>query len=261
MIPSPARYLLRLDDLCPTASRERLQPFRSLFEEWSLKPILAVVPENRDPDLQLSPPNPLFWDEMRALESAGAMIGLHGYRHLCLSRGRGLLGLHRSSEFAGVAADTQREWIGAGLHILRSHGLNPRIFVAPRHGFDRQTLQALRANGIHLISDGFARALHLRDGIIWVPQQLWSPVCKRSGIWTICIHPNTAAAADINNLRAFLRAHSAQFASVDSLLAEFPPSALPLKECLYARVALAGVRIARPLAKLRRFAFRSSSSS
>ena len=259
MISTPARYLLRLDDLCPTVSRERWQKLRALIEEFLIRPILAVVPDNHDPDLQLSPPDATFWEQMRALEGAGAAIGLHGYRHLCLSRGRSLLGLSGSSEFAGVSAQTQRVWIQTGMHILRSHGLNPEIFVAPRHGFDEQTLEALRAEKICLLSDGFARAPFLSGGITWIPQQLWASVNKPSGVWTICVHPNTASDNEIERLRAFLRANRARFSAVDQLLAEFPPSVLPMTERAYACGALERVKVGRALKRIRRFAFRSSS--
>jgi predicted deacetylase len=185
MIPRPAQYFLRCDDLCPTASRQRWQRFLSLIEEFGIQPILAVVPENRDPILQLSPPDPEFWKRIRALEASGASIGLHGYRHLAKSRGRSLLALHRTTEFAGVPEDTQRQWIHAGLEILRGHGLNPRIWVAPRHGFDAPTLRALLQEGIDVLSDGFARVPHRRGGMIWIPQQLWEPAEKSQGLWTI----------------------------------------------------------------------------
>lgn len=258
MIAAPAQYLLRIDDLCPTISTEPwLQIFR-LIEEFHLKPILAVVPENWDPDLEAAPPDPRFWGQMRALESAGAVIGLHGYRHLCVNSGRSLLGLHRNSEFAGAAGEMQRTWIRVGLHILRSQGLDPRIWVAPRHGFDAQTLQALRAEQIHLLSDGFARAPFVRNGITWIPQQLWSPVEKPRGLWTICVHPNTINDGEIDGLRAFLRAHASQFSSVDHLLAKVPAPTLTLAERAYADVALARVRASRTLRRIPRLAVRSS---
>lgn len=105
MIPTAVRYLLRIDDLCPGVSHERWREFRALIEEFRLQPILAVVPDNHDPALQFSKPDSSFWSQIRILESAGATIGLHGFRHLCLSRGRSLLGLHRTSEFAGIPAN------------------------------------------------------------------------------------------------------------------------------------------------------------
>jgi predicted deacetylase len=258
----PAQYLLRFDDLCPTVSRERWRRFRFLIQEFRLQPILAIVPENRDPALKISLPNPAFWDQMRALESAGATIGLHGYRHLCLSRGRSLLGLHRTSEFAGIAADTQRAWIRNGLHILRSHGLSPRVWVAPRHGFDAHTLAVLRAEGIDLLSDGFARRPHHRGGIMWIPQQLWGPVDKRRGVWTISIHANTACDADIERLCGFLAAHAAQFTSIDRVISRFQPATLTLPECLQAEAALWRLKSSRALRRIRRRAlFRSSNSA
>ncbi|MGB7264264.1 MAG: DUF2334 domain-containing protein [Terracidiphilus sp.] len=252
MIPTQARYLLRLDDLCPTVSRVRWLPFRSLIEEFELKPILAIVPDNRDPELALSPPDPSFWDQIRSLESTGATIGMHGYRHLCTSHDRSLLGLHRSSEFAGVALATQRAWIRDGLSLLRGHGLNPRIWVAPSHGFDGNTLDALRSEGICLLSDGFARVPHIRDGITWIPQQLWGPVEKLSGTWTICLHPNTARSQEIARLRAFLRVYASQFTSVDSLLADFPPTNPTPMERLQTEVSLRRFKIAHSLRRIRR---------
>ncbi len=258
MIAAPAQYLLRIDDLCPTVSAEPWLEFRQLIEEFHLKPILAVVPENWDPDLEVSPPDPDFWAQMRALESAGAVIGLHGYRHHCVNSGRSLLSLHRNSEFAGAAAEKQRTWIRVGLHNLRGRGLNPRIWVAPRHGFDAQTLAALRTEGIDLLSDGFARAPFFRDGITWIPQQLWSPVEKNCGVWTICVHPNTIKDEEITRLRAFLRAHASQFSSVDHLLDKVPAPTLTLAERAYADVALARVRASRTLRRIPRLGFRSS---
>ncbi|MDE3150473.1 MAG: DUF2334 domain-containing protein, partial [Acidobacteriota bacterium] len=220
MLASSAQYLLRFDDLCPTVSGGQWRLFVPIIEEFGIRPILAVVPDNRDSGLEHSPPDPEFWNQMRAMEAAGAEIALHGYRHLCASRGRGLLALHRRTEFAGVAEETQRAWIRDGLRILRSHGLHPRIWVAPRHGFDRATLRVLSGEGISILSDGFARAPFRRDGFTWIPQQLWASAEKQKGLWTICVHSNTADRALVDQLQDFLRRHAAQFTSVDRVLAE-----------------------------------------
>jgi predicted deacetylase len=238
MIPRPAQYLLRIDDLCPTVLQKRWRRILGLIEEFGIQPILAVVPDNQDPDLQLSPPDPEFWKQMRTLELAGASIALHGYRHLAKSRGRSLLALHRTTEFAGVPFETQRQWIHSGLEILRRHGLNPRIWVAPRHGFDAQTLHALRKEGIGALSDCFARVPFRRGGMIWIPQQLWEPVQKSHGLWTICAHPNTAADSFVDRFRAFLREHAAQFTSVERVLTELRPAALGPAEWGHGTLAL-----------------------
>ena len=226
MVPKPAQYLLRFDDLCPTMARAGWERFLPLIEQYRVKPIVAIVPDNQDRDLERCEPDPMFWDRMRRLEAAGATVALHGYRHLCNSTGRSLVAVHRHSEFAGVAPAAQSEWIRAGLEILRGHGLNPRIWVAPRHGFDANTLGALRQHGIAILSDGLARGPVLRGGVTWIPQQLWAPVDKPRGLWTICIHPNTARALLIDQLEEFLRGHADQFTSVDRVLKELKPTRL-----------------------------------
>lgn len=261
MILSPAQYLLRIDDLCPTVSARRWQQFQSLIEEFRLHPILAVVPDNQDPELQVSQPDPAFWDCMRALEAEGAAIGLHGYQHLCATRGRSLIDLHRISEFAGVPAATQRAWIGEGLRILRSRGLNPNIWIAPRHGFDRNTLTVLREEGILLLSDGFARVPFLRRGLTWIPQQLWAPVEKARGLWTVCVHPNTTCDAEIAALRDFLDLHAAQFTSLDRVIFRFEPAALTLGQSIQAVSALRRLKISHAAGTIRRLAFFRSNSS
>jgi len=190
--PARAQFLLRFDDLCPTMDRARWEWYLPLIARYRLKPILAVVPDNQDPELNRGPVHVGFWGEMRGLQADGATIGMHGYQHLCLTDGAGLIPMHRQTEFAGAPKDCQREWIRAGLTILRGHGLRPTVWVAPRHGFDRVTLEILRDEGIDVVSDGFASRPFRRSGVTWIPQQLWGPEQRRSGLWTICVHPNTA---------------------------------------------------------------------
>ena len=220
--PATARYLLRFDDLCPTMDRGRWERFRALIERFGLRPILAVIPDNRDVGLDYDPPDPGFWEEMRALEAGGATIGLHGYRHLCEESGRSLIPMHGRTEFAGASLETQRSWIEAGLGMLRVQGLRPQVFVAPRHGLDAVTLRVLREEGIGLISDGLARRPFRDLGLVWIPQQVWGPVEKESGLWTICLHSNSATDEDVAVLEFFLERFSGQFTSVDRVLAEWP---------------------------------------
>jgi predicted deacetylase len=252
LIPNPAQFLVRFDDLCPTMSRERWHRYLPLLGKFGVRPILAVVPDNLDPELQQDEPDPNFWASIRAMEAAGATIALHGYRHLCRSLGKSLIPLHRHSEFAGVPMITQQKWIAEGLRILRNNGLNPRIWVAPRHGFDRQTLLALRSEGIKLISDGFARIPFVREGLTWIPQQLWQPVDKDKGLWTICIHANTSSASQVDRFHAFLRDHTDQFTHVDHVLSHLEPQTLTATERLYEMFAQSRVRASKALQRVRR---------
>jgi predicted deacetylase len=229
-LPAPAQYLLRVDDLCPTMHAERWRRLCELMDEFAPRPILAVVPDNRDPELAVSAPDPGFWQQMRERQAGGATVALHGYRHACKQKGRSLVPMHRISEFAGVSLEKQHRWIDSGLAILRNQGLEPRLWAAPRHGFDRNTLRALRGAGIEYLSDGLGRLPVRRDGVVWIPQQLWRPAEKASGVWTICIHPNTMTESDALALRSFLNAHAEQFTSFQRVIEEWADCRPPLRE-------------------------------
>jgi predicted deacetylase len=243
MNPRPAQYLIRLDDFCPTMSQDPRERFLSILARHGVSPIVAVVPDNQDPDLNRQVPDPEFWDRMRSLQAAGATIAMHGYRHLCASRGTSLLSLHKETEFAGVDLSVQQQWIHSGLAILSGHGLRPRLFVAPRHGFDRNTLRALAAEGMGALSDGFARRPFTHHKILWIPQQLWEPVERPAGLWTICIHTNTASASLEERLETFLTEHAGHLSSFDQVIAGSLPSHLRWNEQIRADLACLRARI------------------
>jgi hypothetical protein len=215
-----ARYLLRFDDLCPTMDRDRWRRFVPLLRRFGIRPILAVVPDNQDPELRICPPDPGFWAEMRDWQAAGATIGLHGHQHVCVAEGRGLVPLHPKTEFAGVPKERQREWVRAGLRILAGHGLTAQVWVAPRHGLDWATVEVLRDEGIGVVSDGFALGPFRDGGVTWIPQQLWGPVEKKDGLWTICLHANSATDEAVRELEGFLERFAEQFTCIDRVLEE-----------------------------------------
>lgn len=247
-----ARYLLRFDDLCPTMDRARWERFLPLLARYGIQPILAVVPDNRDPELEREPEFAGFWDEMRMLEAAGAAIGLHGYQHVCEAMERSLIPLHGKTEFAGAPMEIQREWIRAGLAILRGQRLRPQIWVAPRHGFDAATLEILRGEGMDVISDGFARGPFRDYGVVWIPQQLWGPVEKRTGLWTICIHANSATDEAVAELETFLARFAGQFTSVERVLREWEIGERPLADRGFHAWMLTRIRLSRLWRRLQR---------
>jgi len=242
------RYLLRLDDLCPTWNRLRWDRVLEMVFAHGVRPILGVVPENEDPDLIRGPVDPEFWPRMRALQADGATIALHGYRHLSEQRGGGLLPLHKWTEFAGTPLEAQRHWIQMGMEKLRSEGLSPKLWIAPRHGLNDATLKALRMENIRVLSDGLAREPFQRGGVLWLPQQLWAPVAKGPGTWTLCLHPNTATDAEVDALEVFLCAHRDEFCSFSEVLELYPHAQsynlwLALRQwCMLARIRVAKAR-------------------
>src|SRR5262245_50629556 len=110
-----ARYLLRFDDICPTMNWDVWDQIDAILCAEGVTPILAVVPDNQDQELKVSPPNPRFWDRARDWQARGWTIGMHGYEHRFVTSESGILRVNRFSEFAGLPAAEQERKLRAGL--------------------------------------------------------------------------------------------------------------------------------------------------
>lgn len=183
-----------------------------LFNRHRIKPLLGIVPDNRDPHLDCRPPNPQFWETMRNLGERGFVeFGQHGYQHslttkpgaaiLRATHGRTVL----KSEFAGYSYSDQLHKIREGQKLLTSQGIKTSYWVAPNHSFDHTTLKALHASGFSAISDGISLFPYEHLGLIFIPQQFWKPKWMPTGVFTICLHTNEIRNGDIQRLRQFLR--------------------------------------------------------
>jgi peptidoglycan/xylan/chitin deacetylase (PgdA/CDA1 family) len=186
-----ARYLLRFDDICPGMNWRIWDRIERVLVERDVRPLLAVVPDNRDDMLDYGPANHEFWDRVRGWQSRGWSIGMHGYQHRYVTRECGLLGLQPLSEFAGLPERAQEEKIRAGLDIFRREDVRADAWVAPCHSFDSTSVAILKRAGFTVISDGFS-LFPARDsnGILWVPQQLWQLRLCPMGVWTVAYHIN-----------------------------------------------------------------------
>jgi len=163
-----------------------------------IKPILAVVPDNRDDTLRVSAPNARFWDRVREWQAWGWTIAMHGWQHRFVTNYAGILGVNKRSEFAGLPRYEQRSKLWSGLEVFRREGIDSTVWIAPAHSFDTVTIEVLIQLGFRYISDGFFPLPHVDEfGLTWIPQQLWSFRWRPFGVWTICFHMNHWTSADI----------------------------------------------------------------
>ena len=162
-----------------------------LLVELDVRPIMAVVPENRDPHLVFSRGADDFWDRVRAWQNRGWAIGLHGCHHLYVNREPGILRLNPRSEFAGLPYLEQFRKLSRGLECFGREGVRADAWVAPAHSFDGATILALKALGLPVISDGMAFSPYMDTvGLTWVPQQFARMRSLPFGVWTFCYHVN-----------------------------------------------------------------------
>ncbi len=236
------RFVIRLDDICPTMDHGKFARARAAFDRAGVRPLMGVVPDNRDPDLQIDAADPGFWQMMRDLRGEGWGISQHGYRHLIHTSDRGLLGITPRSEFAGRGLDDQRADLAAGQAILAREGLGTDVFMAPFHSYDRATLTALKSLGFTTLTDGYGIVPWRQDGLTFVPQLFERPVHFGAGVYTLCLHLNNMTDEAIDALGHFMATNAARFISFDQVRARTWPAALVRPLGLALRLALTAKR-------------------
>ncbi|RZL51213.1 MAG: DUF2334 domain-containing protein [Pedobacter sp.] len=214
-----AQYFIRLDDLCPTNNLQKWVRFFDLFDQYQIKPIIAVIPANKDPKLlTIAKENPEYWQLVRELQQKEYIIGMHGFEHLYQTNHSGNLKANNRSEFAGLPYEQQEKKIYAATEIFLREKVKPIVFVAPAHTFDCSTLLAIKKwTGIEIISDGLLAHPYIKEGFKWIPVQLSEPVWKKNGTWTLNFHPETCSDELFNRLISFIALNYKDFSTIGAI--------------------------------------------
>jgi peptidoglycan/xylan/chitin deacetylase (PgdA/CDA1 family) len=217
----------------------------SILIQREIRPLLAVVPDNQDPGLQVNPPAGNFWERVRAWKDRGWTIALHGFQHRYVSRNAGLVAIRKKSEFAGLPAEEQQKKLRRGVEIFEREGITPRVWIAPGNTFDATTVALLPEFGIRIICDGYFRfpyasSVSLERGwTTWVPQQLFYFRPAPSGVWTVCYHHNEWTAAQVRKFRQDVDNYGANIVSLKDVLNRNPARVSQWSEwlCMHPRLS------------------------
>jgi len=214
------KYLFRLDDACDTMDWEKWVRMEKIFDKYNVKPLIAIIPNNKDTSLKIDRKNEGFWNWVQSLVCKGWEIGLHGYDHVYITNDGGINPIHKRSEFAGLSLKDQRDKIKKGYEIMNKNGLRPKYFVAPSHTFDKNTITALKCESeIGIISDTIAFKPYKEKNMLFFPQQFGlARKIPFDGIYTFCYHPNTMKLVDFKNLEHFLERNYNNLASFDEII-------------------------------------------
>lgn len=218
-------FILRFDDICPTMRWDIWSEIESVLISAGVKPILAIVPDNRDPVLQAGPAARDFWDRARRWQELGWTIALHGYQHLYVAHDGGLVTSRKKSEFASLPKDEQKEKLQRATEIFAAEGIRSRVWIAPGNAFDETTVSLLREFGLDTISAGwFWRPFVGPHNVTWVPCQLSIFRSVPRGVWTVCYHHNLWSDADMAEFKQGMQQYRDSIVSLDQALVQFPPS-------------------------------------
>ena len=199
------KLLLRLDDASEYMDYDKWKRMEEILDKYNVKPLFGIIPANEDPNLLKYGKVDCFWELVHSWISKGWVPALHGYTHVFETESGGINPVNKKSEYAGVTYERQLQKIRNGVLVLKKHGIDPKVFFAPAHTFDENTLKALvNGSSIRIVSDTPASDVYCRHGITFVPQQSGRVRKIKLKTITYCYHPNTTTEDGFKELDSFL---------------------------------------------------------
>ena len=215
-------YIFRLDDIAPNMNWQMLNRVKKLFNQHNVKPIIGVIPKNEDKELKSYPLCPFnFWTEIKNLKEQGWEIAMHGYEHLYNKQcnKNDYMGYGGNTEFVDLPFETQLNKLNLGLEIFKKQNLDVKVFFAPNHTFDQNTIKACKTLGFKSIVDGYGFTPYYENEIIFIPQLFYKLFALPFGIQTMQLHLNYFSEKDYLNLEKFVIKNEKKIISYDEVCA------------------------------------------
>ncbi len=217
------KIAIRLDDICETMNWENFNKVINICEKYSVKPLLGIVPINKDKKLMVNEPNEKFYEIMKNLEQNGVSMAQHGYDHVYTNSNGGILKLNKQSDFVGLSLNEQKEFIEKGKKILESNGINTDIYMAPSHSYDKNTIKALKELGFNYVTDGYTSFNYVWQGVVFVPcKNTFVLKRKDKGVITLCLHINSMSEKDIKTFEKTLESNKENLMNFSDIVKEKP---------------------------------------
>lgn len=221
------KLTIRLDDITPDMDWQKFNRFEKLLDTYQVVPLIGVVPENKDVNLKKMASCDDFFDRIKLLEKKGWQIALHGMNHTYTTNKGGCFPLNNFSEFAGITLQKQKDMLAKGKQILCDNGIKTKIFMAPAHTYDYNTIKALKMNDFECITDGFGHYPYFYKGIKFYPISFnrKKSLKQKKGFTTLIVHTNTLEDKDFDYYEKLIKEQREKFISYKSYLE------IPCKKC------------------------------
>lgn len=212
---------MRLDDAAYRMDIEKWNQMEQLLDKYQIIPLVGIIPQCEDENMMHYSIDKNFWNRVNRWKQKGWILALHGYKHIYCTKDGGINPVNRKSEFAGISLEEQKEKIRRGVNLMRRHQIDPKVFFAPSHTFDLNTIKALKEeSNIRIISDTVASDRYCKYGMTFVPQQSGRVRKLPFRIVTFCYHPNICDENDFYKLEKFLKKNHYLFMSFPLELTE-----------------------------------------
>ena len=212
--------LIRLDDIAENMNCNLMKKVELLFEKYEIKPVLGVIPNNKDDELLAYPKKENFWEQVRTWKSKGWEIAMHGYTHVYDKKCgyKDYFNYGGGSEFFGLSLSDQKIKIESGFKKFVKENIKIRSFFAPNHTYDLNTFRALDECGIINVIDGYGIFPYSYKNLNFIPQLFYKEIMLPFGIQSTQIHLNYWKEKDFKNFEKFLMKHRKKIVSFDDML-------------------------------------------
>ena len=202
--------LIRLDDVAENMNWDLMEKAESLFEKYEIKPVIGVIPNNKDEELLSYPKKDDFWEQLRKWRDKGWEISMHGFTHVYDkdTEKKDYFKYGGRSEFCGHSLKTQMSKIEQGLKKFRDEKIKIKSFFAPNHTYDENTFAALKNLGINEIIDGYGLMPYTENQIKFIPQLFYKVIALPFGIQTTQIHLNYWNQKEFDAFEKFIHKNS-----------------------------------------------------
>ena len=215
--------LIRIDDVCENMDWKLMEKLEILFDKYSIKPVLGIIPNNKDEQFLSFPRNDKFWDQTRKWQAKGWEIVQHGYTHiydhLCKDK-KDYFRYGGGSEFYGHTLEVQELRIRNGLEKFRKEKIKIRSFFAPNQTYDENTFLALKNCGIKEVIDGYGLMPYTEKNMKFIPQLFEKVVMLPYGIQSTKLHLHNWKEEDFKNFENFIMKNSEKIISYDQALSK-----------------------------------------
>ena len=209
--------LIRFDDIAPNMNWEMMDRCQDLLNNFNIRPVLGVIPDNKDNELLNFPKRDNFWQIVKKWDSNGWSIAMHGYNHLYdkETNKKDYFNYGGKSEFYGHSYEEQLLKIRKGLEIFKINGIKVDTFFAPNHTYDENTFKALKNSGIFKIIDGYGLMPYTINNIKFIPQLFYKLYFLPFGIQSTQIHINNWGVKDFKLFENFIKKNNNKIINID----------------------------------------------
>ena len=220
LIKNNTGLLIRFDDIAENMNWELMDRCETLLKKYDIKPVLGVIPNNKDNELRKYPVRINFWETVHKWKNLGWKIAMHGYTHVYdnETKKKDFFGYGGKSEFFGHSLDEQTNRIKKGIEIFKKNDLDINVFFAPNHTYDENTFIALKESGINGVIDGYGLMPYTYKDIKFIPQLFYKVFLLPFGIQSSQIHINYWNEKDYINFEKFIDKNYNKIISYDEVL-------------------------------------------